>query len=58
MASSVLRRLHNPSGRQCGCQPDCWCKQTVWGRALRWYLPKKHRSVPPGWKEARVQQQD
>ena len=45
--------LHNPRGRACGCLDDCWCKRTVWGRAIRWYIPqKRHTSVSPCWKHA------
>ena len=39
MAITVLRRIHNPRGRVCGCDPDCWCKRTVLGRAVRWWFP-------------------
>jgi hypothetical protein len=30
MSRSVLQRIHNPRGRQCGCLPECWCKRTAW----------------------------
>ncbi|HWH54189.1 MAG TPA: hypothetical protein VNT04_01295 [Gaiellaceae bacterium] len=53
MSRSVIQRIHNPQGRECGCAPECWCKRTSWGRALRWYLPKRHFSVSPEWKRAR-----
>ena len=50
--SRVLRAIHNPKRRACGCLDDCWCKRTVWGRAIRWYVPqKRHSSVSPCWKQ-------
>jgi hypothetical protein len=52
MRRTILQRIHNPSGRLCRCDPACWCKRTAWGRALRWYLPKRHLSVSPEWKRA------
>jgi hypothetical protein len=59
---SVLRRIHNPHGRVCDCDPDCWCKRTALGRAVRWWFPGRwvglhhknreleewKRSQPPG----------
>jgi hypothetical protein len=51
MERALISRIHNPRGRECGCLPDCWCKSTTWGRALRWYLPKRHHSaVSREWK--------
>ena len=48
----ILRRIHNPMRRACGCLDDCWCKRTHWGRAVRWYVPqKRHSSVSPCWKQ-------
>ena len=41
MARTVLQRIHNPGNRQCGCDPECWCRTTTWGRALKWWLPPK-----------------
>jgi hypothetical protein len=50
----LIRSLHNPSRRACGCLDDCWCKRTFWGRAIRWYVPqKRHTSVSPCWKQDR-----
>lgn len=40
----LARRFHNPRRRQCECLSNCWCKQTTWGRALRWYIPSRHHS--------------
>lgn len=31
---------------ECGCQPDCWCKQPGL-RHFRWILPIGHRAVSP-----------
>ena len=54
-AAGILRRIHNPRGRTCGCPPECWCKRTRIGRAVRWWFPARyfgihHHSVPPEWK--------
>ncbi|MBA2359259.1 MAG: hypothetical protein H0V84_12635 [Actinobacteria bacterium] len=53
----LLRRLHNPSGRDCGCAAECWCKRTAWGAALRWYLPLRHHAVSPEWKHEHEQRE-
>jgi hypothetical protein len=42
MARSVLRRIHNPRNRECGCDPDCWCRRTVLGRAVKWWFPGRY----------------
>jgi hypothetical protein len=55
VARSLAERIHNPTGRTCGCRPECWCQRTVWGRLLRWYLPKRHHSVSPEWKRAQAE---
>jgi len=48
----LLRSIHNPKRRACGCLDDCWCKRTAWGRVIRWYVPqKRHSSVSPCWKQ-------
>lgn len=48
----IIRSIHNPRRRACGCLDDCWCKRTLWGRAIRWYVPqKRHSSVSPCWKQ-------
>lgn len=37
--------------RERGSLPECCCKRTDWGLALRWYMPKRHdSSVSPEWK--------
>ena len=32
--------------RDCGCQPDGWCKQPGL-RHFRWLVPYGHKGVPP-----------
>jgi hypothetical protein len=54
-AAAILRRIHNPRGRTCGCRPECWCKRTRIGRLVRWWFPARyfgirHHRVPPEWK--------
>ncbi len=45
---SIVQRLHNPTGRSCGCLPDCICQRNALGRAFRWYIPGRfHTPVPP-----------
>jgi hypothetical protein len=39
--NAVLRRLHNPQGRECGCDADCWCRRTAIGRAVKWWFPAR-----------------
>jgi hypothetical protein len=41
MARTLLQRLHNPRGRECGCDPDCWCQRTTIGRAVKWWFPAR-----------------
>jgi hypothetical protein len=36
---SVIERVHNPSGRRCGCPPECICQRSTLGRTFRWYIP-------------------
>ncbi len=52
VARSLIARIHNPSGRECGCAPECWCRRSAVGRAVRWYLPLRHHAVSPEWKRA------
>ena len=43
-----LARLQNPGNDACACLPDCWCKRTKIGHALRWYtLGRWHRLSDP-----------
>jgi hypothetical protein len=41
-----LARLQNPGNQACGCLPDCWCKRTKIGYALRWYTPGRWHRLP------------
>ena len=41
MENSALQRIHNPRNRPCGCDPDCWCRRTVFGRAVKWWVPDR-----------------
>jgi len=36
---SLISRIHNPRNRRCGCDPDCWCRRTALGRAVKWWFP-------------------
>jgi hypothetical protein len=49
---SVLQRIHNPHNRECGCDPDCWCQRTAFGRAVKWWVPfATHKSdATAAWK--------
>jgi hypothetical protein len=38
---ALVRRLHNPRGRSCGCDDACWCRRTAIGRAVRWWFPAR-----------------
>ena len=37
----ATERVHNPRNRECGCDPDCWCRRTALGRAVKWWLPSR-----------------
>jgi hypothetical protein len=58
---TLLQRIHNPSNLVCGCDPDCWCRRTMIGRAVKWWFPARffglrHRSSHFGgmtWDEIR-----
>ena len=66
MERTLLQRIHNPHNRRCGCDPDCWCRRTAVGRAVKWWFPARRfglhhkntrledwkRSRPPGALEA------
>ena len=38
---SLLHRIHNPRNYECGCDPDCWCRRTRIGRAVKWWFPAR-----------------
>ena len=42
VAHALLHRLHNPRSRECGCDPDCWCRRTALGRAVKWWFPARY----------------
>ncbi|HET6171655.1 MAG TPA: hypothetical protein VFD90_03555 [Gaiellales bacterium] len=44
--NAVLRRIHNPRGRTCACDPDCWCNRTATGRAVKWWFPGRRFGLP------------
>jgi hypothetical protein len=48
MATGVLRRLHNPRNKVCGCDETCWCKATAVGRLVRWWLPSRRFGIHHG----------
>ena len=41
MSRSLSARIHNPRDRKCGCDPDCWCQRTAFGRAVKWWFPAR-----------------
>ena len=38
---SLGQRAHNPRNRTCECDPDCWCRGTAVGRAVKWWFPAR-----------------
>jgi len=42
IARTLLQRIHNPRGRECACDPDCWCRRTTLGRAVKWWFPGRY----------------
>jgi hypothetical protein len=38
---TLLHRIHNPKNYECGCDPDCWCRRTTIGRAVKWWFPAR-----------------
>ena len=58
MSRSLVSHIHNPRGRVCGCDADCWCQRTALGRAVKWWfsgrlvgLHHKNRALEE-WKQA------
>jgi hypothetical protein len=39
VSRTLVERVRNPRNRECGCDPDCWCRRSALGRAVRWYFP-------------------
>jgi hypothetical protein len=72
MSRSLVARIHNPRGRVCVCDADCWCRRTALGRAVKWWFPGRvfglhhknraleewKRSRPPGALQEWKRQQD
>jgi hypothetical protein len=57
MSRSLVQQLHNPRNRSCFCDPDCWCRRTALGRAVKWWFPARYfgirhkgGGVSPEWK--------
>jgi len=53
LLTAVVTTLAETSGlgRQCGCEPDCWCKRPGL-RLFRWVTPKRqHHLLSPADKE-------
>jgi hypothetical protein len=42
VARTLLQRIHNPGNRECACDPDCWCRRTALGRAVKWWFPGRY----------------
>jgi hypothetical protein len=63
MTRTVLRRLHNPRKRVCGCDPDCWCRRTAVGRLVKWWFPARwfgirhHGRATADWKREQATDQ-
>jgi hypothetical protein len=62
---SLLHRIHNPRNYECGCDPDCWCRRTAIGRAMKWWFPARwfgirHKNSFDGmtWDEIRAWKQE
>jgi len=42
MSRTLVQRIHNPHGYVCACDPDCWCRRTAVGRAVKWWFPARY----------------
>src|SRR2546426_1826195 len=42
MTRTLVQRIHNPRGYVCACDPDCWCRRTTLGRAVKWWFPGRY----------------
>jgi catechol 2,3-dioxygenase-like lactoylglutathione lyase family enzyme len=42
VSRSLVARIHNPHGYVCACDPDCWCRRTALGRAVKWWFPARY----------------
>lgn len=45
MSRTLVQRVHNPRGRTCGCDPQCWCRRTRVGRAVKWWFPARYFGI-------------
>jgi hypothetical protein len=43
----LLARLRNPRSHVCACLPECWCRRSRLGNALRWHVPARWHHLPP-----------
>jgi hypothetical protein len=41
VSRTLVQRLHNPRNLSCGCDPRCWCRRTIVGRAVKWWFPAR-----------------
>jgi hypothetical protein len=41
VSRTLVQRVHNPRNLSCGCDPQCWCRRTAIGRAVKWWLPAR-----------------
>lgn len=64
MTRTVLQRVHNPRNRGCWCDPECWCRRTALGRAVKWWFPaglfgiSHNGAASADWKRSQDQDQD
>jgi catechol 2,3-dioxygenase-like lactoylglutathione lyase family enzyme len=42
VSRTFVQRLHNPHNYECACDPDCWCRRTALGRAVKWWFPARY----------------
>jgi hypothetical protein len=42
MERTLIQRIHNPHNYKCDCDPDCWCRSTALGRAVKWWFPGRY----------------
>jgi hypothetical protein len=47
VSRGALATLHNPGDHVCACLPECWCKRSWLGYAIRWYVPAGWHRLPP-----------
>lgn len=42
MSRTLVQRIHNPHDYVCACDPNCWCRRTALGRAVKWWFPARY----------------